>query len=301
MSAVSPSQRAWIPFVALCVVWGIPYFFIKLAVQEVPPVAVAFGRVALGAAILLPVAWYQGALGGLRGHAWAVGGFAVTELAAPFTLIAVGERWAASSLAGILIATVPLMVLIVGPLFGVRESLDARRILGVLIGFGGVIALLGIDRVAGPHGWTGVVCLLVAALGYAAGPLIMQRHLTGVSRLGAAAVSMLVAALILLPPAVLLLPPAMPSPVALASILVLGAVCSACGLWLFFWLVAETGAARAAIITYINPAVASLLGVALLHERFGAGAALGLVLILLGSWWATQRPVQQLPASEANA
>lgn len=296
MPIVSPSQRVWIAFAALCVVWGIPYFFVKLAVQEIPPVGVAFGRVSLGAAILLPVAWRQGALRGLRGHSWALGAFALTELVVPFTLIGTGERWATSSLAGILIATVPLMVLWVAPFFGVREALDTRRILGLLLGFGGVVALLGIDPVAGAHGWAGVVCLLVAALGYATGPLIVQRYLAGASGLGAAAVSMAVAALVLLPAAVLSAPVTMPSATAWASILVLGVVCSALGLWLFVFLVAEAGAARAAIVTYINPAVASLLGVAVLHERIGAGAALGLVLILLGSWWATQRRVQEVPA-----
>lgn len=131
--------------------------------------------------------------------------------------------------------------------------------------------------------------MLVAALGYATGPLIVQRHLASASGLAAAAASMLAAALVLLPAAVLSLPAAVPSPAALVSILLLGALCSACGLWLYFWVIAAAGAARAAIITYINPAVASLLGVTLLHESFGAGAALGLPLILLGSWWATQR------------
>jgi drug/metabolite transporter (DMT)-like permease len=227
---------------------------------------------------------------------WALSAVALTQLVVPVTLIDIAERWAASSLAGILVATVPMLVLLVAPLFGVREPLVARRILGLVVGFGGVVALLGIDPVTGPHGWAGVACLLVAALGYATGPLIVQRHLAGASGLGAAAASMLVAALVLLPAALLSVPAKVPSHVALASILVLGGLCSACGLWLYFWLIAEAGAARAAIITYINPAVASLLGVGLLHEHFGAGAVLGLLLILLGSWWATQPRAQQAPA-----
>lgn len=287
----------WSAFAALCVIWGVPYFFVKLAVQDVAPVTVAFGELAVGAAILVPMAWRQGALGGLRGHGWAVGAVALTDLAIPSTLVSVGERWASSSLAGILIATVPLLVLLAAPLLGLREPLDARRILGLLVGFGGVVALLGIEPVTGTHGWAGVACLLLAALGYAAGPLIVQRHLSGVSGLGAAAVSMAVAAAVLLPVAVLSLPARVPSATALASIFVLGALCCACGVSLYFWLIAEAGAARAAIVTYINPAVASVLGVAVLREPFGAGAALGLTLILLGSWWATQRRVQEVAAS----
>lgn len=283
-------------FVGLCVVWGIPYLFVKLAVQEVPPVDVALSEEALGAAILLPVAWRHGAFRSLRGHGWALGAFALTQMVVPSTMISVGERWVSSSLAGILVATVPLLVLGVAPLFGLREPLDARRLLGLVIGFGGVVALLGIDPVAGTKGWVGVACLLVAALSYATAPVIAQRHLAGVNGLAAAAFSSLIATLVLLPPALLSVPATVPSATALVSIVGLGALCSACGLWLFLWLVAAAGAARAALVTYINPAVASLLGVALLHERFGAGAAVGLMLILLGSWWASQRSAAAVPA-----
>jgi drug/metabolite transporter (DMT)-like permease len=157
-------QRAWATFLALCVVWGIPYFFIKLAVAEVPAVVVAFARLALGTVILMPIAWRQGALGSLRGRRWAIGAFALAELTLPFVLIAYGEGWVSSSLAGILIATLPLIVPLVAPLFGVREVLDARRIAGLVLGFAGVVALLGIDPVAGPGGWAGVACLFAATV-----------------------------------------------------------------------------------------------------------------------------------------
>ena len=287
-------------FVALCILWGLPYFFIKIALTEVPPVCVAWARVTLGAAVLLPLAWHRGALAALGRHKRAVCAFACAELIGPFFLIALGERWVSSSLTGILIATVPLVVILCGPLFGVHERLSMRRLLGLAIGLGGVVALLGFDTVHGELGWIGVACVMVSTVGYALGSLIIQRHLAAVDEMGAVAASLGVACVALAIPALLSLPPRMPSATVLASMAVLGVVCSALALSLYFYLVSQVGAARASVITYVNPAVAALLGVLLLHEPFGPGAVLGLGLILLGSWMATHgRPPAQAGSSAA--
>jgi drug/metabolite transporter (DMT)-like permease len=274
-------------FVALCVIWGLPYFFIKLALAEMPPVGLAWARIALGAAALLPVAWKRGSLKGLGAHKGLVVAFAFAELIIPFILISVGERWVSSSLAGILIATVPMMVILLSPLFGVHERLSARRLVGLVVGLVGVVTLLGLDAVDGVLGWVGVGCIVIATVGYATGALLVQRHLSGLDELGAIAASLGVATVILLPAGLWSMPARIPSPLVLTSLVVLGVVCSAVALSLFFYLIAQFGAARAAVITYVNPAVATLLGVMVLHESFGAGAVLGLALILLGSWLAT--------------
>lgn len=285
--------REGVTFAALCVIWGLPYFFIKLAVAEISPADVAWGRIALGAAILLPLAWKRGALSDLARHKGAVCGFAFAELIGPFFLISLGERWVSSSLTGILIATVPLMVIVLSSLFGVRERLSGRRVSGLIIGFVGVVTLLGLDVVQGPLGWAGVACIVVSTVGYASGSLIVQRHLSDVDELGAVAMSLAIATLVLLPAAIWSAPSGVPSPVVLVSLGVLGLVCTALALSLYFFLIARVGAARAAVITYVNPAVAALLGVAVLHESFGLGSALGLVLILLGSWLATHKPMPE--------
>ena len=274
-------------FAALCVIWGLPYFFIKLALTEVPPVGVAWARIAFGAAVLLPVAWKRGSLRGLGSHKRTILVFAFAELIVPFILISLGERWVSSSMAGILIATVPMMVILLSPLFGVHEPLSARRLIGLVVGLGGVVTLLGLDSVDGMLAWAGVGCIVIATVGYAVGSLIVQRHLSGVDELGAVAASLGVAAVILLPAAIWTTPARIPSVLVLTSLVVLGVVCSALALSLFFFLIAQIGAARAAVITYVNPAVAALLGVLVLHESFGPGAVLGLALILLGSWLAT--------------
>jgi drug/metabolite transporter (DMT)-like permease len=283
------SWRVGATFAALCVIWGLPYFFIKLAVAELPPVIVAWGRITLGAAVLLPIAWRRGGLRGLGHHKIAVFAFAVIELVIPFSMLSVGEQWVSSSLTGILIASVPLIVLILSPLFGIREPLGARRLVGLVIGLAGVVVLLGLDAVPGVSGWIGVGCIMVATLCYACGALIIQRFFKDADGQGVVAASLGVAAVVLLPAAIYWAPDHVPSLRALTYIAILGAVCSAIALSLFFWLIAHLGAARTAVVTYINPAVAALLGVLVLHESFGKGGVLGLALILLGSWLGTHR------------
>jgi len=279
--------RVGAAFAALCVIWGLPYFFIKLALAEVPPIGVAWGRIALGAAFLLPVAWKRGSLGQIRAHKGAVCAFAFCELIGPFVLIALGESWVSSSLTGILIATVPLIMILLAPLFGVHEPLGARRLIGLVVGLVGVVTLLGLDAVSGVLGWVGVGCIVISTVGYACGGLIVQRHLKGVDEMGAVAASLVIATVVLLPGAILWPPTHVPSPLVLTSIAVLGVVCSALALSLFFYVIHHIGAPRTAVVTYVNPAIAAFLGVVVLHEPFGKGTVLGLALILLGSWLAT--------------
>jgi drug/metabolite transporter (DMT)-like permease len=282
------SWRGWGAFAALGIIWGLPYFFIKLSVQELSPVVVAFGRVTLGTLILLPIAWRRGALHSLGGHKAAICAFALAEFVIPFLVISFGERWIGSSVTGILIAMVPLSIALIQRFFGVHERLGWWRTLGLGLGFVGVAALLGFGTISGPLGWAGVGCMLVATLGYAIGPLIIQRHLSTLDPFGPLAASLAVASIVLLIPAVLAFPTRMPSALVLESMAMLGVVCTALAMLLMFYLVGHAGASRAAVITYINPAVAALLGVSLLHEQLGLGGYLAFVLILLGSWLATR-------------
>ncbi len=294
------SWRGWGAFAALGIIWGLPYFFIKVSVQELSPVVVAFGRVALATLILLPIAWRRGALYTLGHHRAAIFAFALAEFVIPFTAISFGERWISSSVTGILIAMVPLSIALIQRFFGVHERLGLWRVLGLAGGFAGVAALLGFGTISGPLGWAGAACMLIATLGYAIGPLIIQRHLRSLDPYGPLAASLAAASAVLLVPAVLALPTHMPSLPTLASVLILGVVCTALAMLLMFYLVGHAGASRAAVITYINPAVATLLGVALLHEHLGLGGILAFVFILAGSWLATRGAVEQHPrAAEA--
>jgi drug/metabolite transporter (DMT)-like permease len=283
------SWRAWTTFATLCAIWGIPYFLIKLALEDFSPALVAWGRITLGALVLVPIAWKRGVLRPALRHKIAVSAFAVAELVIPFVLIAQGEQWISSSLTGILIATVPMTVVVIAPLFGVRERLGARRVLGLAIGFFGVVALLGLDTGHGAMLWAGVACMMVAVVGYAIGPLVVQKYLAEVDELGALAASLVVASILLAPLAWFFAPAHRPGATALISVATLGIVCTALALLLYFYLIHEAGAARASVVAYINPAVAAVLGVWVLDESFGWGAAIGLILILFGSWLATSR------------
>ena len=187
------SWRSWMAFAALGIIWGLPYFFVKLAVPELSPLIIAWGRVSLATLILLPIAWQRGALRSLGQHKWALCVFALVEFAIPFSAIALGERWISSSVTGMLIATVPLWVVVLG-----------------------------------------VVCTVLAML-------------------------------------------------------------------LMFYLVTHAGASRASLITYINPVVATLLGVWLLREHLGFGAMTAFALILIGSWLASRTTARTVQASARAA
>jgi drug/metabolite transporter (DMT)-like permease len=283
------TARAWLLFAAVSVVWGVPYFFIKVAVEAgVPPAFVAWSRVALGAAVVLPLAWRRGALRGLGGRWRAVVAYTACEVAVPFWLIAAGEQRIASSLTAILIASMPLMVALLSVRLSPDDKPTGLRLVGLVIGFGGVVALLGVDVAGRPGELLGAVLVLVATLGYATAPIIVNRRLADLDPLGPIAASLALATLLLVP-AVLVTPPdRVPSGDAVWALVVLGVVCTALGLVLFFRLIVEAGPSRASVITYVNPLVAVVLGVLVLDERVGPSSVVGLLAILGGSWLSTR-------------
>jgi drug/metabolite transporter (DMT)-like permease len=293
------SWRAWAAFTALCIIWGVPYFFIKLAVQEVSPFMLAWARITLAAGILLPIAVRRGALRATRGFWGPIALFALVEFIVPFSAISIGEQWISSSVAAILLATVPLMIAVLSRFFGVHERFGLLRSTGLMLGFIGVIALVGLGRIAGLQGWLGVGCMMLAAIGYAIGPLIIQRHLSRLDSTGATAGSLLIASLVLLVPACLSWPAHLPSVTTLSSIATLGVLCTATAMLLMFYLVNHAGAARASVITYVNPVVATLLGTLQLHERLGISGAIAFALILIGCLLATRTAHGSLSESSA--
>lgn len=283
------TARGWVLFATASVVWGVPYFFIKVAVDDdMPPALVAWSRVALGAAVLLPLAMRRGALRDLEGRWKAICAYAACEIAIPFTLIAIGEQHVSSSLTAILISSMPLVVALLSVHFAPADRPTGMRLVGLLIGLGGVIALLGVDVAGRSDELLGAGLILVATLGYAIAPMIVQGKLADLDPLVPVTASLVIAGIVLTPAAILFPPEHAPSLEALGSIVVLGVVCTAFGLIVFFQLIAEAGASRAAVITYVNPLVAVLLGVLVLDERLGATSVLGLGLILAGSWMATR-------------
>jgi drug/metabolite transporter (DMT)-like permease len=293
------STRAWLSFGAVSILWGIPYLFIKVAVDDgVPPVFVAWARVALAAVVVMALAWRAGVLAPTRARLRWLALYAVVEIVIPFPLIAVGEQWVASSLAAIVIAAVPLFVALLALRFDPSERVSGGRLLGLLIGLAGVVALVGIDVAGRPYELLGTAAILVAAVGYAAGPMVIKRELAVLDARATMGVTLTVAAVLLTPGALLDPPSAMPSAEALLALAVLGLLCTAMAFVVFAGLLAEVGAGRATVITYVAPVVAVALGIGVLGERPGPGAVAGLLLILAGSWLSTDG---RLPPGAAAA
>ena len=286
------SRRGWALFAAMALIWGIPYLLIKIAVAEVTPVTLVFLRTAIGTVILLPLAWRRGALAPLRPHWRAILLYTVVEVAGPWILLSDAERRLSSSLSGLLIAGVPLVSALLVWATGGTDRLDRRRVAGLVVGLVGVAVLVGLDVSADDLGAAGEVGLVV--VGYALGPMIIARRLAGVPSVGVVVASLGLTALAYAPIALGQLGAAL-SPQAGAAIAILGVVCTALAFILFFALIAEVGPTRATVITYFNPAVALVLGVALLGEPLTLGIALGFGLIAVGSFVATRRSVRVAP------
>ncbi|MFZ0159621.1 MAG: EamA family transporter [Kineosporiaceae bacterium] len=290
------SRRGWVLFLALSLIWGIPYLLIKIAVGDLSPAMVVFGRTALAAVILLPVAAARGVLPALRTVWRWVLVFAVAEIAVPFVMLGSAERRLTSSLTALLIAAIPLVALVLSRLAGLEHHLEPRRLAGLLVGLAGVGALAGLDLRSGDLLPVGAVAC--AVLGYAMGPIIVTRWLSEVSGLGVSAVALTVNAVVYAPFAWLTRPrpAAVVSDSAWVAVAVLGVVCSALAFLVFFALVAEVGPARTTVITYVNPVVAAVAGIVVLDEPITRGLLVGFPLVLLGSWLATRRS----PAREVS-
>src|SRR5919198_303704 len=284
------TRRAWLLFTAVSLLWGVPYLFIKVAVAELPPVTVVFVRVAMAALLLWPVAVRRGALRGLGPRLPQLVVLALLEIAVPFLLISMGEQRIASSLAGLLIAALPLFVALLALRFDAAERVRGLRLLGLGVGIAGVAALLGIDVGGDSAQLAGAALVLLATLCYAAATLLVKHAFSGTSMLGVVAAATTIASIGLAPFAVALTPARMPSPHVILALLGLGVLCTALALMLYFALIVEAGPSRATVITYVNPAVAVALGVAVLDEPLTAAIVAGFLLIITGSWLATNPP-----------
>ena len=298
------NRRAALAFAAISLIWGVSYLFIRIAVRGgMTPLTLAWGRVTLAAVVLLVLAWRAGTLPTLRGRWRWLLAYAVAEITIPFPMIAFGEQRVSSSLAAITIAAVPLIGALLALRFDHSERPTPVRAVGLLIGFAGVVALVGIDVAGSARELVGIAGVLLAALGYAIGPMLVKHRLAALDPRATMGASLGIVAVLLAPAAALDLPARLPTAGAFASVVILGLLCTALAFVIFAVLIREAGTSRAMVITYVNPVVAVALGVALLGEQPGAGAVAGLLLILAGSWLSTggRLPPLRLPASPHRA
>jgi drug/metabolite transporter (DMT)-like permease len=295
------SRRGWVLFTMMSVIWGVPYLLIKVADGGVAVPVLVFARVAIGAAVLLPIAIRRGQIRVLAGHWRWLAAFAVVEIMVPWALLSDAERRLSSSMSGLLIASVPIIGLVLARVTGGPERLTVLRWTGLLAGLAGVALLAG-PRVLGGGAWP-ITEVILTALCYATGPLIANRKLGGLPGLGMTSVCLGAAAIVYAPAAALTWPATTPSLAVLGSLAGLGVVCTAIAFVLFFQLIAEVGPARATVITYVNPAVAVALGVAVLGEPLTPTILAAFVLILTGSVLATRsgQPARQPLADTPRA
>ncbi len=292
------SRRGWVLFTLMSVIWGMPYLFIKVADGGVSVPVLVFARVTIAAALLLPIALHRREFGGLWRHwRWLVL-FAFVEMIVPWALLSNAERQLTSSMSGLLIASVPIISVVLARLTGGSERLTVARWVGLLIGLAGVGVLAGRGALGG-DAWS-VAQVMLVALGYATGPIIANRKLADLPVLAVNAFCLSLAVIVYAPAAALTWPAAVPSAQVLASLAGLGVICTATAFVLFFQLIAEAGPARAVVITYVNPAVAVALGVAVLGEPLTPEIVAGFVLILAGSVLAT-RPGRPAPPGVAGS
>jgi len=270
----------------MSVIWGCPYLLIRIAVREVSPATLIFLRTAPAALVLLPLAVRRRALGGLLVRWRWLLTFTLAELAVPWLFVGRAEVHLTSSVTGLLIASVPLVGAVLYRILG-YDHFSPRRVLGLLVGFAGVAALVGVDLRGADVG--PVVEVLVPAVGYAVGPLIISRKLDDLDGIGVITVSLAMASVLYAPYAVTHLPTSVSLEV-VGALIGLALVCTALAFVLFFELIVEVGPARSTVITYVNPAVAILLGVLVLGEPLTWGIVVGFPLILVGSWLATAPP-----------
>ncbi len=295
------SARAWTSFAVVSFLWGIPYLFISVAVDDgISPGFLAWSRVVLGALVLIPIARHAGLLGSLRGRFGWLALYAIAEIAIPFPLIAFGEKHVSSSVAAILIAATPLIVAVLAIGFDHSERVQGRRLAGLWIGFAGVVALVGVDIAGDGDEVVGTIAILIAAVGYAAGPMMLKRKLGDLDPRAIMAGALTIAGILLTPLAAAGLPSGGVPGEAIASIVVLGLFCTAAAFVFFGALVVEVGAGRALVITYVAPVVALLAGVVVLGESVGLGTLLGLPLIIGGSWLATATSRERTPSASTT-
>lgn len=280
------TRRNWMLFAAMCVIWGIPYLLIRVAVRDMSPACLVFARTGIAALLLLPLALRRRALGPVFRRWRPLVAYTVVELGIPWLLLSDAETKLSSSLSGLLVAAVPLTGVAVLALLRSGEHLGRTRLAGLLVGLVGVAALVGLDF--GHIDGFALAEVAVVVVGYAVGPIILSRSLSDLPIIGVVTASLLLTALVYLPIAALN-PPRRYTAAGVGSVLGLAVVCTALAFIVFFTLIAGIGPSRALVITYVNPAVALGLGVAVLGEPFTAGMAVGFPLILAGSVLAARR------------
>jgi len=283
------SRKGWGLFALVGLLWGVPYLFMKVAVDELSTPLIVFSRVFIGAAVLIPLALYKKTFFPALKYWKYILIYAILEMVIPWTLITSSQRNLSSGVVALLIATVPIWATFFAHYSGDTTAAHPRQVSGIFIGFLGVVALVGVDTFMDSHDFVAMLKILFSAFSYAFATFMAARHLSGVSGVSVNGVAMALTAVVFFIPAMRSLPTETPSPRALFSLLALGLLCTALAFYYFFTLLHLIGAPKASTVTYPNTAIAIALGVILLREPVTIGMLVGFPMVLLGSYLATSR------------
>lgn len=287
------SRRNWSLFLLVGFLWGVPYLLIRVAVRDFSPASVVFARVLIGAAILVPISIAQKSfITALRGFKYVLL-YALTEIIGPWFLITKAETNLSSGLAGLLVATVPIWSTIFASLGGDKTVWHHKRLIGLVVGFVGLIAVVGIESLSGESALWAILFVLVAAVGYGYAVNMITQKLPRVSGIAINALAMAIAAVVYAPFAIAQWPTGHVATNSILSLIALGIFPTAIAFVVFFAVMKEIGPARASLATYLNTAFAVVLGVLILSEPLTLGILIGLPMVLIGSYLASRKPSQR--------
>ena len=279
-------------------IWGVPYLLIKVAVEHLTPAVIVFGRTSIAAVVLVALAARAGALRPVLARWRLIVAFAAIEMAGPWFLLTNAEKRLPSGITGLLVACVPLVGAVVAYVLGDRHALRPERMAGIAFGMAGVALLVARDLGDGSAvPWSSVAQVLLVCVGYATAPFIIARRLADVPTLGVIAVSLASVAIVYAPLAWFGRPDVTPPAQAVWAVLGLAVLCTGVAFVVFFALIAAIGPDRATLITFVNPAVAVVLGAVVLDERITAATIAGFALVLAGCWLATRRISTESPVA----
>jgi len=284
------SRRGWALFAFIGVIWGVPYLFMKVAVAELSTPVIVCARLIIGASLLIPLALYNGSLRGALQYWRYIALYAILEMAGPWYLITSAQRDLSSGVVALLVATVPIWATLFAHHTGDSTAAHRVRIFGITVGLIGIALLVGVESVRDINNFFALSKVLLASVSYAWAVNMVSRKVPNVSGVAINGIAMGIASLIYLPLAITHWPTEMPSSKALYSTLGLGIICTALAFWVFFFVLNEIGPARASLVVYPNTAVAVVLGIFILKEPITLAIAIGLPLVLIGSYFASRKP-----------
>ena len=286
------SRRNLILFLLSGFLWGIPYLFIRVAVDPQDgfhPAIVVLGRVVIGALILIPIAIYDKTFFSAIKHWRYIAVYALFEMVGPWILIGTAEQKISSGLAGLLVSSVPIFSTLIASRYGDKSVWQPKRLFGIAIGFLGVFLLVGIESLTGSSDPLSILMVIAASIGYAFAVIYITRKMPDGSGVAINGIAMAMTAVFYAPALFFFWPDRAVSNEAVYSLIALGVFSTGIAFALFFTVMAEIGPTRASLVTYMNTAFAVVLGVIILNEPLTLGIIVGLPLVLIGSYLASRR------------